>query len=150
MDRRRWEPFYELEDLKVRLNTIFGAQKQQPVRSGREAMTVPDWVPVVDIIESDEEFLIKAELPEVQPDDIKINIQDGVLTIHGERRHEKTEKTPKLHRMERSYGVFTRRFIVPDGVDEKGLRADFRDGMLRLHLPKSAQSPPHVIEINVD
>jgi HSP20 family protein len=150
MDVRRWEPFRELEDMRARLNTIFGGRGQLPVQGSREAMTVADWVPSVDIAETEEEYLIKAELPEIKKDEVSITVQDGVLAIRGERKSESEEKTKKYHRMERSYGIFMRRFIVPEGVDEQKLRAEFKDGMLYLHLPKSPKAQPRAIEVEIE
>jgi len=144
----RWEPFRELEDLRTQLNTLFSGKQPLP-QSGRETMTVADWVPAVDISETSAEYLIKAELPEIKKDDVKVTVQDGVLTIRGERKRESEEKTQKHHRMERSYGVFMRRFTLPDGVDEEKLSAEFKDGMLWLHLPKSSQAPPRAVEVEI-
>src|SRR2546422_11612430 len=87
----RWDPFRELEDMSDRLNRMFGRPVARP-ESGKEAITVADWIPAVDISETDAEYLIKAELPEVKKEDVKVTVQHGVLTIHGERKHEKEEK----------------------------------------------------------
>jgi HSP20 family protein len=149
MDVTRWEPIRELDDLRTRLNSLFGGQKRSAAETGRETMTVADWVPAVDISETESEFLIKAELPEIRKDDVKVTVQDGVLTIRGERRHESEEKDRKYHRMERSYGVFMRRFSLPEGVDEQKLKAEFENGMLHLHLPKSPKAQPRAIEVEI-
>jgi HSP20 family protein len=110
---------------------------------------VPDWVPAVDIVETNEEYLIKAELPEVKKEQIKVHAENGVLTIRGERKRESEQKDKKLHRIERSYGMFTRSFSLPDGVDEEEIRAEFKDGVLHLHLPKSETVMPKAIEVAV-
>jgi HSP20 family protein len=149
MDLMRWEPFFELDDMRNRLNALFGGSKTPTTQRGRETMTVADWIPAVDISENEKEYQIKVEVPEVKKEDIKVTIKDGVLTIKGERRRESEEKTPKFHRMERAYGVFMRRFNVPEGVDEQSLSAEFKDGMLMLHLPKSAEAQPRAIEVAV-
>jgi HSP20 family protein len=117
--------------------------------NGKETLTVADWSPTVDISETDGEYLIKAELPEVKKDDVKVTLEDGILTIHGERRREKDEKTTKYHRVERSYGSFVRSFSLPDQVDENGVKAEYKDGMLNLRIPKSEKAKPRAIEVKV-
>lgn len=143
----RWDPFRELEDMSDRLNRMFA---RPAVRTnGKETLTVADWSPTVDISETDGEYLIKAELPEVKKDDVKVTLEDGILTIQGERRREKDEKTTKYHRVERSYGSFVRSFSLPDQVDESGVKAEYRDGMLNLRIPKSEKAKPRAIEVKV-
>ena len=144
----RWDPFRELEDMSDRLNRMFGRPVARP-ESGKEAITVADWIPAVDISETDAEYLIKAELPEVKKEDVKVTVQHGVLTIHGERKHEKDEKGKRYHRVERSYGSFTRSFTLPDEVDETKVRAEYKDGMLHLHLPKSEKVKPKAIDVKL-
>lgn len=143
----RWDPFRELEEMSDRLNRMVA----RPVTktSGKEALTVADWMPTVDISETDGEYVIKAELPEVKKDDVKVTLEDGILTIQGERRREKDEKTTKYHRVERSYGSFARSFSLPDQVDENGVKADYKDGMLNLRIPKSEKAKPRAIEVKV-
>ncbi|HKW85529.1 MAG TPA: Hsp20/alpha crystallin family protein [Nitrospiraceae bacterium] len=144
----RWDPFRELEEMSNRLNRIF----DRPVlrnSNGKEALTIADWVPSVDISETDTEYLIKAELPEVKKEDVKVTLQDGVLTIQGERRQEKEEKDKKFHRVERSYGSFVRSFTLPDYVDDAKVKAEFKEGILNLHLPKSERAKPKAIEVRV-
>lgn len=143
----RWDPFRELEDMSDRLNRMFA---RPAVRTnGKETLTVADWSPTVDISETDGEYLIKAELPEVKKDDVKVTLEDGILTIQGERRREKDEKTTKYHRVERSYGSFVRSFSLPDQVDENGVKAEYKDGMLNLRIPKSEKAKPRAIEVKV-
>lgn len=148
MNLVRWDPFRELEDMSDRLNRMFGPPAARP-ESGKEAITVADWIPAVDISETDAEYVIKAELPEVKKEDVKVTVQHGVLTIHGERKHEKEEKGKKYHRVERSYGSFTRSFTLPDEVDETKVRAEYKDGMLHLHLPKSEKAKPKAIDVKL-
>lgn len=143
----RWDPFRELEDMSDRLNRVFARPATRT--NGKEALTVADWAPTVDISETDGEYLIKAELPEVKKDDVKVTLEDGILTIQGERRREKDEKTTKYHRVERSYGSFVRSFSLPDQVDENGVKAEYKDGMLNLRIPKSEKAKPRAIEVKV-
>ncbi len=148
-DPFRWDPFKELEDISERFNRIFGRLGARR-ESGREAMTAADWVPAVDISEDDKEYLIKAELPEIDKKDVKVTVQDGVLTIQGERKQEKEEKGKRFHRLERSYGAFLRSFSLPEDAAEDNIKAEFKDGMLYVHLPKSAKSRAKVIEVKVE
>jgi HSP20 family protein len=103
----------------------------------------------VDIEETTKEFLIKAELPDVKKDDVKVALEDGVLTIQGERKFEKEEKDRKVHRIERSYGKFLRSFTVPRDVDDKKVMAEFKDGILLVHVPKAEMAKPRLIEVKV-
>jgi HSP20 family protein len=143
----RWDPFRELEDMSDRLNRVFSRPALRA--AGKENLTVADWIPTVDISETDGEYLIKAELPEVKKEDVKVTVEDGVLTIQGERRQEKEEKGKKFHRVERSYGSFVRSFSLPESVDESGVKADYKDGVLSLHLPKSGKVKPKSIDVKV-
>src|SRR5215510_14601999 len=111
----RWDPFRELEDMSDRLNRMFARPALR--NSGKEIMTVADWIPTVDISETDHEYLIKAELPEVKKEDVKVTVENGVLTLEGERRQENEEKGKKFHRVERSDGSFVRSFTLPESVD---------------------------------
>jgi HSP20 family protein len=142
-------PYRELEEIGERFNRLFGGV---PARrdAGREALTVADWVPRVDIIEDDREYLIKAEIPEVDKKDVKVTVQEGVLTVQGERKQEKEEDNGKrFHRVERFYGTFVRSFFLPEDVDVEKLRAEFKDGMLLVHLPKTEKLKPKAVEIQV-
>ena len=146
----RWDPFRELEDMSTRLNRIFGHPLPRAgAEHGKDAMTVFDWAPSVDIAETPEEFVVKAELPEVKKEDVKVSVTNGVLRVEGHRKQEKEENGKKFHRIERSYGSFLRTFTLPDNVDEAKLRAEFKDGMLMLRLPKSEKAKPKAIEINI-
>jgi HSP20 family protein len=104
---------------------------------------------MVDITESGEEYLIKAEIPEVKREDVKVSVENGVLTMQGERKQEKEEKGKKFHRVERYYGSFLRTFTVPDNVDDTKVRAEFKDGILNVHLPKTEKAKPKAIDVKV-
>jgi HSP20 family protein len=117
--------------------------------ASKDAMTVFDWSPTVDIVETPEEFQIKVELPEVKKEEVKVSVDGGVLRIEGERKQEKEEKGKKYHRIERSYGSFLRTFTLPDNVDETKVQADFKDGMLNVRLRKAEKAKPKSIEIKV-
>ncbi|MET0254026.1 MAG: Hsp20/alpha crystallin family protein [Terrimicrobiaceae bacterium] len=143
----KWNPFRELEEIQNRLGSLFG---RTPVRGlGEEAITVSEWTPLVDITEDDKEYLIKAELPEVKKEDVKVTVENGTLTITGERKFEKEEKGKKYHRIERAYGSFMRSFTLPEGAAGDKVSADFKDGVLKVHLPKSAEAKPKSIDVKV-
>ena len=112
-------------------------------------MTITQWAPSVDIIEDDKEYLVKADLPEVKKEDVKVTVENGVLTITGERKFEKEEKDKKYHRIERSYGNFFRSFTLPDAADGSKVNAEFKDGVLKVHLPKSEKTKPKAVEVKV-
>ena len=143
----RWDPFRELEDMSERLNRVFSRPSLR--NSGKENLTVADWMPTVDISETEGEYLIKAELPEVRKEDVKVTVENGVLTLQGERRQEKEEKGKRFHRVERSYGSFVRSFTLPESVDESSVKAEYKDGALNLHLPKSEKVKPKAIDVKV-
>jgi len=143
----RWDPFRELEDMSERLNRVFSRPSLR--NSGKENLTVADWMPTVDISETDGEYLIKAELPEVKKEDVKVTVENGVLTLQGERRQEKEEKGKRFHRVERLYGSFVRSFSLPESVDESGVKAEYTEGVLNLHLPKSEKVKPKAIDVKV-
>lgn len=146
--KTRWDPFKELEEMEKRLATFFG---RVPLRfeTEKEAMTVAEWSPLVDIAEDEKEYLIKAELPEVKKEDVKLTIQDNVLSISGERKYEKEEKGKKYHRVERAYGSFMRSFTLPEDADGSKVSAEYKDGVLKVHLPKSEKAKPKAIEVKV-
>jgi HSP20 family protein len=143
----RWDPFRELEDMSERLNRVFSRPSLR--NSGKENLTVADWMPTVDISETEGEYLIKAELPEVRKEDVKVTVENGVLTLQGERRQEKEEKGKRFHRVERSYGSFVRSFTLPESVDDSSVKAEYKDGVLNLHLPKSEKVKPKAIDVKV-
>lgn len=146
----RWDPFRELEEMSTRLNRLFArTELTAPAEGTKEVMTFADWAPAVDIRETPEEYVIKAELPEVNKEDIKVAVKESVLTLTGERKMEKEEKGKKFHRIERAYGSFMRSFTLPEDVDDKKLVATYKDGVLNVHLPKSPVAKPKAIEVKV-
>lgn len=140
-----WTPLRELDELQNRLGTFF---RGSPRWKGN-GETLTDWSPQVDISEDDKEYLVKADLPEMKREDIKVNFENGLLTISGERKTEKEEKKRKYHRVERSYGKFERVFTLPEDADATKLAADFKDGVLRVHMPKNPTAKPKMFEVKV-
>jgi HSP20 family protein len=145
----RWSPLKELEEMEKRLSTVFGRAPVTPAGEKKEAITVAEWTPLVDISEDDKEYVIKAEVPEMKKEDIKINVHEDVLTITGERKYEKEEKGKKYHRVERSYGSFLRSFSLPEDADGTKVIAEYKDGVLKVRLPKSEKAKPKSIEVKI-
>jgi HSP20 family protein len=143
----KWNPFRELDEIQARLNRWIGEPLAR--HAGDEGLYFSSWSPAVDIQETEQEYLIKADLPEVKKEDVKVELLDGALTIEGERKLEKEEKGKRFHKVEREYGKFVRRFGVPNEVDAGKVQAEFKDGVLNVHLPKSAAAQPKAIEVRV-
>ena len=146
-----WHPFREMEEFQNRFNTFFGGFPTFPLRFPKngERFKLPDWSPLVDIIEDDHEYLFKADLPEMKKDDVKVTIENGILYICGERKTEKEEKKRKFHRLERFFGTFERTFTVPEDADPTKIVAEFHDGVLQVHLPKRPMPKSQAIEVKV-
>ena len=147
----RWDPFRELEEMNERLNRVFRGSSLARGQEGthKDQLVGFDWAPSVDISETAEEFQIKAELPEVKKEDVKVNIDNGVLRISGERKQETEQQGKKWHRVERTYGSFMRSFTLPTNVDDGKVQADYKDGVLTLRLPKSAAAKPKSVEVKI-
>ena len=138
MQLTQWNPFREMDEM---LRTF---------RVPREAGPLADFTPAVDISEKDKEYLVKAQLPGVRKDDVRIEFMNGVLTLSGERKFEKQEKDEKTHRIESAFGAFTRTFVVPEDVLTEKIAADFKDGILFVHLPKTDIKKPATKTIKVN
>jgi HSP20 family protein len=144
-----WNPFGEIEELQKRMAKWMGLAPTRAAGNEKEMLTVCEWAPSVDITEDEKEFLVKADLPEVKKEDVKVTVENGVLTITGERKFEKEEKGKKYHRIERSYGNFLRSFTLPDTVEGAKVNAEFKDGVLKVHLPKTEKAKPKSVEVKV-
>ena len=141
-----WDPFQDLNTFSNRLQTLFGASESG---NGNESSKRGQWAPLVDISETEKGYLIKAELPEVEKENVKVTVENDVLVISGERKFETEEKDRKHHRIERSYGSFLRSFSLPDDADGAKVQAEFKNGVLRVNVPKSEESKPKHVEIKV-
>ena len=147
MNMVRWDPFRELDGLHARLSRVLGEAPFRGVDTGN--LSFGEWAPAVDIQETDKEYIVKADLPEVKKEDVKVELEDGVLTVEGERKMEKEEKGKKFHKIEREYGKFVRRFALPTEIDAGKLSAEFKEGVLNVHLPKSPETKPKTVTVNV-
>ncbi len=114
-----------------------------------ESMGEEVWAPRVDIIEKPDHWLFKAELPEIQPDDVQVTVEEGVLAIKGERKFEEEVKEGNFTRFERQYGSFERRFSLPSGIDESAIKADYKNGVLTLNVPKKEEAKPKSIKVDI-
>lgn len=141
-----WNPLREIHEFQHRvLNALGNAGTGE-----REGTAVAEWVPVVDILEDEKEYLVKAELPEVARENVHVTVENGRLTIKGERRIEKEESGKKYHRVERSYGSFLRSFNLPENAEAEKVEAEFKDGVLFVHLPKQEKAKPREIEVRIN
>jgi HSP20 family protein len=150
ISRTRWNPFkdHDRDELESRLAMLL-ATRESTGREGKEALTVAQWSPLVDITEDEKEYLIQAELPDMKKEDVRLTVENGVLAITGERKFEKEEKGRKYHRIERAYGSFVRSFSLSEDADGSNVTANFKDGVLHVHLPKSVKAKQKTVEIKV-
>jgi HSP20 family protein len=148
ISRTQWNPFKDRDELESRLATLF-ATRAALGDGGKEAMTVTEWSPLLDIIEDEKQFLIRAELPDMKKEQVKLTVENDVLTMSGERQYEKETTGHKHHRIERAYGRFMRSFSLPENTDGSKMSADYKDGMLTVRLPKAEKTKPKAIEVKV-
>ncbi len=140
----RWEPFREMDEMFKGFGPVFGRMPAfRPFEEGHEFM------PLADIVEREKEYLIKIDLPEVPKEEVKVFVDDGVLTIKGERKVEKEVKGEKVHRTERFFGMFERAFVLPEDVDPKLIKAESKDGVLMVHMPKAEVPKARPLSISV-
>ena len=146
-----WNPFRELDEVQNRLAGFFGGSFPRSGNgNGNGGLKMADWSPEVDITEDEKEYLVKTDLPETKKEEIKVNVEEGVLSISGERKTEKEEKDKKFHRILRSYGTFMRSFTLPDDADGAKIKAEFKEGVLKVHMPKNPIAKPQATEVKVE
>lgn len=144
-----FDPFKEMRDLQGRFASLFNRVPLKGEDVKEETLSLAQWMPAVDIVEDEKEYLIKAELPEVKKEDVHVTVQEGVLALTGERKFEKEEKGKKFHRVERAYGSFSRTFELPTNANAGKVLAEFKDGVLKVHLPKSEEARPRTVEVKI-
>jgi HSP20 family protein len=149
-DSALWSPLRDLEAMQDRMLRNFGLGLNRRIPEGQQSLTSSEWAPSVDIIEDDHEYLIKAELPEVNKEDVKVTVENDIITIKGERKFEKEETNKKYHRIERSYGSFVRSFSIPEDAAPDKVSADFKEGVLQVHLGKTDEKRPQHVEVAVN
>jgi HSP20 family protein len=143
----RFEPFREIAALQDSFNRLLGETFARG-RADSETQQVA-WAPAVDIFETNESLVLKAEIPGVKPEDVDIRVEDNTLYLRGERRFEREVKEENFHRVERSYGTFSRTFTLPASVDSEKIKAEYKDGLLVLTMPKREEAKPKTIKIDV-
>ena len=141
----RWEPFRELSSLQTEMNRLFNAAFEGP---GNGAAAARRWTPAMDLLETEDQFVLRADLPGMGEEDVNIELEDNVLTVSGERKAEHEDKREGFYRMERSYGSFSRSLTLPKGVDPEAVTAAFDRGVLEVRVPKPEQRKPRRISIN--
>lgn len=138
----RWSPWRDVLSVQDEMNRLFdGLMRRRETGGGAE------WVPAVDISETEDEFVVSADVPGLKSDDIKISVANNVLTLRGEKKNVREEKEENFHRVERTCGSFERTFSLPSGVDSGNIRAKYKDGVLDVRLPKSKEAKPQEIKV---
>lgn len=140
----RWEPLREINTIQGEVNRLFNTFFDAPVAAESRR-----WIPAMDLVEADDHFVLRADLPGLAEDDVTIEVEDGVLTVSGKRTAEHEERKEGYRRVERAYGSFSRSLTLPDGVDAEAVEASFDRGVLEVRIPKPAQKQPHRVSIAV-
>ncbi|OGL41167.1 MAG: molecular chaperone [Candidatus Schekmanbacteria bacterium RIFCSPHIGHO2_02_FULL_38_11] len=145
----RWDPFKDLSAIQDRINRLFDESLSRSKFFDKEGIASGFWSPAVDIYETESDIVLKAELPEIDQKDIHINIENNVLTLKGERKLEKETKEENYHRIERSYGSFSRSFNFPNAVEVEKIKAQYKDGVLKINMPKKAEKKTKKIDVEI-
>lgn len=141
----RWDPFHNLSTLQEQVNRLF--ENSFPSQGDKSALTT--WAPAVDIYETENELVLKADLPDINEKDLDVRVENNMLTIHGERKFEEKVKEENYLRVERSYGSFSRSFSLPNTISTESIKAEYKNGTLTVEMPKRAESKPKQVKINV-
>jgi HSP20 family protein len=147
----RWEPARELASLQQEMNRLFTTFFDAPATAGGAGNggALRRWVPAMDLVETDDQFVLRADLPGLSEGDVNIEVEDGVLTVSGERKAEHEEKKEGYYRVERSFGSFRRSLTLPDGVDPESVTASVDKGVLEVRIPKPEDRKPRKVAIQV-
>jgi HSP20 family protein len=146
MSMTRWEPFRGLNTLQEQVNRLF---EDSVTRTRSSQAELASWAPAVDIFETENELVVKADLPDVQEKDIDVRVENNTLTIRGERKFNNEVHEDNYLRVERAYGTFTRSFSLPNTVNTEGIHAEYRSGVLSVRMPKREETKPKQIKISV-
>jgi len=142
----RWEPARELQTIQQEMNRLFGVLDP---REGGDGGTMRRWIPAMDLTEEGDQFVLRADLPGLQDEDVNIEVEDNVLTISGERKAENEDRKEGYYRVERAVGRFSRSLTLPEGVDPDRIEAQFENGVLTVRIPKPAETKPRRVAIGV-
>jgi HSP20 family protein len=141
----RWDPFRNMSTLQDQVNRLF----ENTFQTGRNESALTSWAPAVDIYETENELVLKADLPDINEKDLDVRVENNMLTIRGERKFEQKVKEDNYLRIERTYGAFSRSFGLPNTVDTEAIKAEYKNGVLTVELPKRAESKPKQVKVNV-
>ena len=144
----RWQPAREITSIQSEMNRLFNTFFDTPT-GGNGGTTARRWIPAMDLVETDDHFVLKADLPGLSEDDVHIDVEDNILTVSGERKAEHEDKREGYVRVERSYGAFRRSLTLPEGVEPEAVSASFENGVLEIRIPKPEQRKPRKISIGV-
>ncbi len=146
----RWEPARELGSIQSEMNRLFNTFFDTPTsRNGGNGVAQRRWIPAMDLVETPEAFVLRADLPGISENDVHIEVQDHTLKVSGERKAEHEERKEGFYRVERSFGSFARTLTLPEGVDPSAVKASFEKGVLEVRIPKPETPKPHTVEISV-
>jgi HSP20 family protein len=145
----RWEPVAELDTIQNEMNRLFNTIFDQPSQTSRGNGTTRRWLPAMDLVETADHYVLRADLPGLADEDVTIQLEDNVLTISGERKAEHEEQHEGYYRLERAFGSFSRSLTLPDGVDPDSVQADFDRGVLAIRIPKPEQKKPKTVQITL-
>ena len=145
----RWEPVRELQTMQNEMNRLFNTFFDAPSPGNGGQTTLRRWIPAMDVVETDDHFVLRADLPGLNESDVNIELEDNVLTISGERKVEHEQRNEGYYRVERASGAFVRSLTLPEGVDAQGIQANFDSGVLEVRIPKPEQQKPRKVQISV-
>ena len=145
----RWEPVRELSSIQNEMNRLFNTFFDQPNQTGRSNGTMRRWLPPMDLIETADHYVLRADLPGLSDEDVNVQLEDNMLTISGERKAEHQREQEGYYRLERAFGTFSRSLTLPEGVDPDGVQAQFDRGVLEIRIPKPEQKKPKTVQITV-
>jgi HSP20 family protein len=144
----RWEPARELQTIQQEMNRLFGSVFDTQA-GGRNGDSLRRWIPAMDLVEEGDHYVLRADLPGVDEDQVNVELEDNVLTISGERKSKSEERKEGYYRIERASGAFSRSLTLPEGVDPESIRASFEKGVLEVSIPKPEERKPRKVAINV-
>ena len=145
----RWEPVRELNTIQSEMNRLFNTFFDAPAHSGNGQSAARRWLPAMDLVETEDDFVLRVDLPGLSEKDVNIELEDSVLTVSGERKAEHEERKEGYYRVERASGSFSRSLTLPEGVDAEGVRASFDRGVLEVRIPKPEERKPRKVSISV-
>jgi HSP20 family protein len=146
----RWEPVRELHTMQSEMNRLFNTFFDSPNAGGNGAQSpLRRWIPAMDVVETEDHFVLRADLPGLSEDDVNIELDDNVLTISGQRKSEHEQRNEGYYRVERAFGSFSRSLTLPEGVDAEGIEASFDNGVLEVRIPKPEQQKPRKVQISL-